>query len=51
MLQVGAAGDRHFWCRSQALPRHWARDFYLVHVSLDAQNNEEALGRLQVRRS
>lgn len=30
------------------LPRHWARDFYLAHVCLDAQENDEALGRLQV---
>jgi hypothetical protein len=31
-----------------SLPRHWARDFYLVHVCLEAQENDEALGRLQV---
>lgn len=30
------------------LPRHWTRDFYLAHVCLDAQENDEALGRLQV---
>ena len=26
------------------LPRHWARDFFLVHLCLEAQSNEEALG-------
>ena len=31
------------------LPRHWARDFFLVHLCLEAQSNEEALGRLQAR--
>ncbi len=31
------------------LPRHWARDFYLAQLSLEAQENDEALGRLQAR--
>jgi len=31
------------------LPLHWARDFYLVHICLDAQLNDEALSRLQAR--
>ena len=37
---AGVAGD---------LPRHWARDFHLAQLSLEAQENDEALGRLQVR--
>lgn len=32
------------------LPRHWARDFHLTQLSLEAQENDEALGRLQARR-
>lgn len=31
-----------------ALPQHWMRDAYLVSVALDAQENTEALSRLQV---
>ncbi len=31
------------------LPRHWARDFHLAHLALEAQENDEALGRLQAR--
>lgn len=31
------------------LPRHWARDFHLAQLSLEAQENDEALGRLQAR--
>lgn len=33
-----------------AMPRHWTRDFHLVHICLETQENDEALGRLQVRR-
>ena len=32
-----------------ALPSHWMREVYLASVALDCQENQEALGRLQVR--
>ena len=32
-----------------ALPRHWMRSFFLAHVCVEGQENEEALGRLSVR--
>ena len=32
-----------------ALPRHWMRNFFLAHVCVEGQENEEALGRLSVR--
>ena len=31
-----------------ALPQHWMRDAHLVSLALDAQENAEALSRLQV---
>ena len=31
-----------------ALPRHWMRSFFLAHVCVEGQENEEALGRLSV---
>lgn len=31
-----------------ALPRHWMRSFFLIHVCVEGQENEEALGRLSV---
>ena len=34
-----------------ALPRHWMRNFFLTHVCVEGQENEEALGRLSVRPS
>ena len=34
-----------------ALPRHWMRNFFLAHVCVEGQENEEALGRLSVRPS
>lgn len=32
-----------------ALPAHWMRNFYLTHVCVEGQENEEALGRLSVK--
>lgn len=33
-----------------SLPRHWMRNFFLAYVCVEGQENEEALGRLQVCR-
>ncbi|EIE22594.1 TPR-like protein [Coccomyxa subellipsoidea C-169] len=30
-----------------SMPRHWTREFHLVHICLETQENDEALGRLQ----
>ena len=43
-LQGGADVDA-----DSALPRHWMRNFFLTHVCVEGQENEEALGRLSVR--
>lgn len=32
-----------------SMPRHWTREFHLVHICLETQENDEALGRLQAR--
>ena len=44
MLQGSADLDA-----DSALPRHWMRNFFLTHVCVEGQENEEALGRLAVR--
>ena len=44
MLQGSAELDA-----DSALPRHWLRNFFLTHVCVEGQENEEALGRLSVR--
>ncbi|KAK9812215.1 hypothetical protein WJX73_004699, partial [Symbiochloris irregularis] len=43
-LQQGSSDTQ---LSSAALPSHWMRDVYLASVALDAQENTEALSRLQ----
>lgn len=33
----------------EGLPQHWTREAHLISVALDAQENAEALSRVQVR--